>query len=715
MGKNRSASGLTNVIQYDNNGNIAFVSGSTTLMQVSSSGAITTTGTISGGAAADALLLNGTGSLAFVTTASYNVASSSFSSRTTQVERTYATTGSNTFTGAQFASDTSNAISFTSTASLYSDGGLRVQGNSFVSGTAYFNNIVVYGTSSIQYITSSQVNVGTNIITVNTDTPAVRFGGLAVFDSGSTQLTGSILWDSEKNHWVYSNPSGSTYSGGMFISGPRSSALGSEQGTTACMLLVGQGSDHLTSSMIYHDSNRTCFYTNATLACSNNFGSNLNLRQTFTGSFYQSGSIAVFNSCVGVRTTTPRSALHVQQVTNDGVPSVGCARDGLIISSNNGNYGLNIGVDPTGPTWMQSMRFDDGATAYNLLLQPVGGCSVLIGTGTALAGARQQLVIGGNGFGSLIAMGNNGNGNKFVIESDSSENVLINNKSNTPMIFYTNNSRRFDITSGGIACFACQVCAPSFVGGTISGTGITGTSMTVATDCSGVIVDVASRHGLMKYFNFSTGFVGACSGTDGSVSTWLGRFAGSITAPTAVYQDLRILNSGIAVFACQVCTPVALIGSTCTTGAGINFLGREGYREKWLITQGRWRFCFGTEDFYGAIFIEMYGTNYNQGTSEVRVGKAAIPLRYGQSRSISNIYQLGGVCVGAYLANGIGLVWCNINGTVGDLIYTNAGSRDPDSVLATELQLLSTGFSLAGRFYRMCYTNTLYESTNPYV
>jgi hypothetical protein len=444
-------------------------------------------------------------------------------------------------------------------------------------------------------------------------------------------------------------------------------------------------------------------------------GNLLTDRHSITGSFYQTGSVAVFNSCVGIRTTTPRSALHIQQITNDGVPAVGCARDGLIISSNNGNYGLNIGVDPTGPTWMQSMRFDDGATAYNLLLQPVGGCSVLIGTGTALAGARQQLVIGGNGFGSLIAMGNNGNGNKFVIESDSSENVLINNKSNTPMIFYTNNSRRFDITSGGIACFACQVCAPSFVGGTISGTCITGTSMTVATDCSGVIVDVASRHGLMKYFNFPTGFVGACSGTDGSVSTWLGRFAGSITAPTAVYQDLRILNSGIAVFACQVCTPVALIGSTCTTGAGINFLGREGYREKWLITQGRWRFCFGTEDFYGAIFIEMYGTNYNQGTSEVRVGKAAIPLRYGQSRSISNIYQLGGVCVGAYLANGIGLVWCNINGTVGDLIYTNAGSRDPDSVLATELQLLSAGFSLAGRFYRMCYTSTLYESTNPYV
>jgi hypothetical protein len=79
MGKNRSASGLTNIIQYDNRGNITFVSGSTTLMSVSSSGAITTTGVISGSDATNALLLNGTGSLAFTTTASYNVASASLS------------------------------------------------------------------------------------------------------------------------------------------------------------------------------------------------------------------------------------------------------------------------------------------------------------------------------------------------------------------------------------------------------------------------------------------------------------------------------------------------------------------------------------------------------------------------------------------------------------------------------------------------------------
>jgi hypothetical protein len=173
----------------------------------------------------------------------------------------FAITGSNTFTGPQYVSQASNAISFTSTASLYTDGGLRVAKDSYVSGTAYFNNITVYGTSSIEYITSSQVNIGANIITVNTDTPAVRFGGLSVFDSGSTQLTGSLFWDSEKNHWVYANPSGSTYSGGMLMSGPRASSLGNEQGTLNNYVMKGQGGDHITSSQIIDDGTLVSMYS----------------------------------------------------------------------------------------------------------------------------------------------------------------------------------------------------------------------------------------------------------------------------------------------------------------------------------------------------------------------------------------------------------------------------------------------------------------------
>jgi hypothetical protein len=195
-------------------------------------------------------------------------ASSSFSDRTTQVERTYASTGSNTFTGVQNFSNTCNPIGFNSVASVYTAGGLQVTYDSYFSSSVFVNgNLTVFGTQSVVHVSSSQFNIGTNIITVNTATPSIRYGGLSVYDSGSTGLSGSIFWDSEANHWIYANASGSgggaTYSGGMFISGPRSSGLGCEQGTTACRLLVGQGGDHLTSSLVYHDSTRTCFYSNA--------------------------------------------------------------------------------------------------------------------------------------------------------------------------------------------------------------------------------------------------------------------------------------------------------------------------------------------------------------------------------------------------------------------------------------------------------------------
>lgn len=120
MGKNQSASNLPNIIQY-NNGSINFVSGSTLLMQISSSGAITTTGVISGSNAlsssyaSNSERLDNLDSTSFVFTSSYNsdsssvstrttnleTASGSFSTRVTKIEGNYATTGSNIFLGAQ--------------------------------------------------------------------------------------------------------------------------------------------------------------------------------------------------------------------------------------------------------------------------------------------------------------------------------------------------------------------------------------------------------------------------------------------------------------------------------------------------------------------------------------------------------------------------------------------------------------------------------------
>jgi hypothetical protein len=181
---------------------------------------------------------------------------------------------SGTATSASYAYTASSAINATSASKAVSSS--YADTASFANNFTVIGNLTVFGTQSVQYITSSQLNISDNVITVNVASPGVRFGGLSVFDSGSlsSEATASLFWDSQNNHWIYQRESGSTYTGGMLISGPRNSAgLGNEQGTTSCMLLVGQGGDHLTSSLVYHDSTRTCFYgTSLFISSSGNVG-----------------------------------------------------------------------------------------------------------------------------------------------------------------------------------------------------------------------------------------------------------------------------------------------------------------------------------------------------------------------------------------------------------------------------------------------------------
>ena len=109
------------------------------------------------------------------------------------------------------------------------------------------------------------MSIGTNIVQLNTATPGIRFAGLAVQDSGSSAgITGSMLWDSLCNRWIYSNPSTIGYSGGMLMSGPRASTLGSESPLTCNYIVKSGGGDHLYDSCIWEMSgsvgiNCACF------------------------------------------------------------------------------------------------------------------------------------------------------------------------------------------------------------------------------------------------------------------------------------------------------------------------------------------------------------------------------------------------------------------------------------------------------------------------
>ncbi len=93
------------------------------------------------------------------------------------------------------------------------------------------------------------------------------------------------------------------------------------------------------------------------------------------------------NVGIGTLVSTPLVKLHVTGPGSVGYPTLGTTYGSLFLSSDNNLYGLFAGVNTTdGNSWMQAMR-KDSATAYNLILQPVGG-SVGIGT-TAPVGQFQ--------------------------------------------------------------------------------------------------------------------------------------------------------------------------------------------------------------------------------------------------------------------------------------------------------------------------------------
>jgi hypothetical protein len=246
------------------------ISGSATFLgNLVVTGSITTSGsiTISGSIASASYSTNTTTASYAVnaTTASYaNIATSASyaadASNSTLFNSTastvFATTGSNNFTGTAYHSNTNDATAFSgTTASIYTDGGLQVTKNAYFSSSLYVKgNFTIYGTQSVNYITSSQLNIATNLITVNTSTPSIRFGGIAVQDSGSVNgLTGSLLWDSQTNNWIYSNPSGSgNYDSAMVLMGPTNNGgLGNEVGIGVNYLAKGAGGHHMTSSGIY--------------------------------------------------------------------------------------------------------------------------------------------------------------------------------------------------------------------------------------------------------------------------------------------------------------------------------------------------------------------------------------------------------------------------------------------------------------------------------
>lgn len=81
---------------------------------------------------------------------------------------------------------------------------------------------------------------------------------------------------------------------------------------------------------------------------------------------------------VGIATTSPRTKLHVAGLTGDDDPSLGSSTAPLFVSNTATSYGLNIGVNNVGASWLQAQS-NTSPIAYDLSLNPLGGD---VGVGT---------------------------------------------------------------------------------------------------------------------------------------------------------------------------------------------------------------------------------------------------------------------------------------------------------------------------------------------
>jgi hypothetical protein len=96
-------------------------------------------------------------------------------------------------------------------AALIVAGGVGIGKNLWVSGsTTIMGDLTILGSSSIVNISASTLNLDDNIIRLNAFAPFQRYAGIEVMDSGSNNVSASLLWDSTNDYWLFTSASGET-------------------------------------------------------------------------------------------------------------------------------------------------------------------------------------------------------------------------------------------------------------------------------------------------------------------------------------------------------------------------------------------------------------------------------------------------------------------------------------------------------------------------
>jgi hypothetical protein len=614
------------------------------------------------------------------TSASVNTLNTTQNTRLTNLENktgSLATTGSNIFYGAQVFS-----------------GSLYVQ-----------NELIVQGSSSLQNITASAVSIGTNIVNLNTANPAVRYGGISVQDSGSASgVTGSMLWDSTCNRWVYANPSGVGYSGGIIMSGPRAATLGGEVTLTCNYVAKSGGGDHLYDSCIVDDGTSVCVNVKLEVRSSdlnNIFVTNPDTTGTTTGSgigfkAYNGTSVAQSAGIILTSNTWSYGTYSANQLSvgSDGSGGIalrtansapisfftGCTTAGLSAEkmriTSGGRVSINGATDDcVGTLWSCALSSTNNAARFrgcSLNYSVLDVCNFYAGGMGLYAEAGRHYFGGCVGIGTstptalLHVSGTPGQNNPSIRLTDSAAtgnggNVFISadkqgvGYNNLTTIAFSHTfkgggsaTNYLTIDSNGAACFASAVCAQQLIG------------ISSATVNGPIYFQNGGNTYFQQYVGASCDFV-VYNTTNNGYSIY-----------TNSAQRFSIAGNGTTIVACDLCS------KTLTTfGGGLNenFSATGGghvsryFAVKYMPENQTTAFFKITTSGASATQIHLAGTNAGVGWYSSQIYHAANSAYWGGwiggGTEISKVGVSAGYITGVHSDGAGGQTYCVLVGNNG--------------------------------------------------
>jgi hypothetical protein len=287
------------------------------------------------------------------------------------------------------------------TGSLATTGSNTFIGTQTITGSLYISSdLIVQGSSSLQNITASAVSIGTNIVNLNTANPAIRYAGLSIGDSGSIGSSGSFLYDSVQDEFIFVHRgANTTVTSSVVLMGPQTyDSIGNETYLTSNRIPKGAGNEHLADSNI-SDTGTLVTINSVTSSFSGLVGigiTNPSFRLHVLGSsqvisyFQTSGTFAPISWTGDNGTTKGGVIAHNGNISIGGLNASGTGINGdssLTIKSGSGFVGINtnsvnvplvvstpgnttdgtfystVTINNTGTSTFSRVRFDRGGVA----------------------------------------------------------------------------------------------------------------------------------------------------------------------------------------------------------------------------------------------------------------------------------------------------------------------------------------------------------------